>query len=195
MERKRYPQYEHCGVIVAEDITSRFLNVISLFNGMIPLIAIQMTAIKMENGIGLTFTKVIDEMSLGLADVDEEVVVVDRAYWENLAPKQTLNMADQILVMLQKLDSALEFKYNRVYIGMAKGGVTNNFAVCKPKKKHMILELSIPKDEKLTAELEEVDLDLMEYKWGMYRLRLRPDEMTTHAELIERFLRLAHEHS
>ena len=29
-ERKRYPQYEHCAVIIAEDITSRFLNVISL---------------------------------------------------------------------------------------------------------------------------------------------------------------------
>ncbi len=29
IERKRYPQYDHCAVIVAEDITSRFLNVIS----------------------------------------------------------------------------------------------------------------------------------------------------------------------
>ncbi len=28
IERKRYPQYEHCAVIVAEDISSRFLNVI-----------------------------------------------------------------------------------------------------------------------------------------------------------------------
>ena len=36
IERKRYPQYEHCAVLVAEDITSRFLNVISLFNGTIP---------------------------------------------------------------------------------------------------------------------------------------------------------------
>ena len=41
IERKKNPQYEHCAVIIAEDITSRFLNVISLFNGFIPLIAIQ----------------------------------------------------------------------------------------------------------------------------------------------------------
>jgi hypothetical protein len=40
IERKRYPQYEHCAVIVAEEITSRFLNVIQLFNGTIPLIAL-----------------------------------------------------------------------------------------------------------------------------------------------------------
>ena len=31
IEKKRYPQYDHCAVLVAEDITSRFLNVISLF--------------------------------------------------------------------------------------------------------------------------------------------------------------------
>ena len=36
IERKRYPQYEHTAVIDAETITGRFLNVISLFNGMIP---------------------------------------------------------------------------------------------------------------------------------------------------------------
>lgn len=40
IERKRYPQYDHCAVLIAEDITSRFLNVIALFNGTIPLIAL-----------------------------------------------------------------------------------------------------------------------------------------------------------
>ena len=49
IERRRYPQYDHTAVIIAEDITSRFLNVISLFNGFIPLMAIQVTAIKTED--------------------------------------------------------------------------------------------------------------------------------------------------
>lgn len=35
IERKRYPQYDHTAVLVAEDITSRFLNVVGLFNGVI----------------------------------------------------------------------------------------------------------------------------------------------------------------
>ena len=30
IEKKRYPQYDHCAVLVAEDVTSRFLNVLSL---------------------------------------------------------------------------------------------------------------------------------------------------------------------
>jgi len=65
IERKRYPQYEHSAVIIAEDITSRFLNIISLFNGMIPIIALQMNAIQIGNKICLTFIKVVDQNTWG----------------------------------------------------------------------------------------------------------------------------------
>ena len=68
IERKRYPQYDHTAVIVAEDITSRFLNVISLFNGFIPLVAIQMQAYKLGEQVSLVFTTVLGEMKLGLVD-------------------------------------------------------------------------------------------------------------------------------
>src|SRR5207237_8684350 len=54
IERKRYPQYEHAAVIVAEEITARFLNVIQLFNGAIPLIALKMTAYKVGRDHALT---------------------------------------------------------------------------------------------------------------------------------------------
>jgi len=79
LERKRYPQYDHCAVIVAEDITSRFLNVIHLFNGMIPLIAIQLQAYEIADGVALTFIKVIDELELG---EDDSTVIVKRCHNE-----------------------------------------------------------------------------------------------------------------
>jgi len=53
IERKRYPQYDHVAVIVAEEITDRFLNVISLLHGTIPLVAIQMRHAKNGDKIGL----------------------------------------------------------------------------------------------------------------------------------------------
>src|SRR5207237_308934 len=53
IERRRYPQYDHCAVIVAEDITSRFLNVISLFNSAVPMIAIQVTALGINDQVAL----------------------------------------------------------------------------------------------------------------------------------------------
>ncbi len=53
IERKRYPQYDHCAVPIAEDITSRFLNVVSLFNGMTPVVAIQLQALTIGENITL----------------------------------------------------------------------------------------------------------------------------------------------
>lgn len=68
IERKRYPKYEHTAVIVAEDITGRFLNVISLFNGFIRLMAIQMNAIKIDDTVSLVFTKILDRMKQAYDD-------------------------------------------------------------------------------------------------------------------------------
>ena len=98
IERKRYPQYEHTAVIVAEEITARFLNVISLFNGTIPLMAIQMSAVELGDTVSLLFTTVLDEARFGLVDEDEEVQeFTDRAYWEARGSKATVAMADEVL--------------------------------------------------------------------------------------------------
>src|SRR5580658_5793904 len=70
IEKKRYPQYDHCAVLIAEDITSRFLNVLSLFNGFVPLIAVQMQALRIGESLTLVFTTVVSELSRGLVDED-----------------------------------------------------------------------------------------------------------------------------
>ena len=38
-ERRRYPAYDHCAVLVAENVTTRFLNVLGLVAGSILLLA------------------------------------------------------------------------------------------------------------------------------------------------------------
>jgi hypothetical protein len=77
---------------VAEDITSRFLNVIALFNRMIPLIAPQMQAFKIGDHTTVVFTKVMDELARGLVDEDEdaEAAPSDRSYWERRGSKATV---------------------------------------------------------------------------------------------------------
>ena len=49
LERKRYPQYEHIAVLVAEGVTGRFLNVLNLFNGHIPLVVLKLDAFKVDD--------------------------------------------------------------------------------------------------------------------------------------------------
>ncbi|UCC95108.1 MAG: hypothetical protein JSW40_09940 [Candidatus Omnitrophota bacterium] len=189
IERKRYPQYDHTAVIVAEDITSRFLNVISIFNGFIPLIAVQMNAIKWGSQISLVCTTVLDQMSLGLVDEEEEQEVVDRSYWEKRGTKATVAMSDQLLECIHSFDTGFEAKYNKFYIGLAKDGHANNFAIFKPKKKFLRLEVRLKKSDHVEEKINDIGLDLIDYtKWGRYRIRLMKNDINAHKDFIKELL-------
>ncbi|MCK4343339.1 MAG: hypothetical protein KAY37_16615 [Phycisphaerae bacterium] len=123
IEKRRYPQYEHAAVIVAEEITSRFLNVIQLFNGHIPLVALKMTVYKIDEEYALTFVKVLDELSFGLVDEDEVVSEpTDRAFWEQRGSKKTLQSTDGLLAIVQEIEPGASLNYNKHYIGLKVGG-------------------------------------------------------------------------
>lgn len=188
IERKRYPQYEHSAVIVAEEITARFLNVISLFNGQIPLMALQMSAFRTGDSTGLVFTKVLDQLNLGLVDEDEDTrEVTNRTYWETRGSQRTVAMADAILELVKKLDPALELKYNKFYIGLATNGEPNNFVIFRPAKTFIRFEPRLERSDSTQQQLETAGLDVMDYdeRWGRYRIRLTPEDLTKHRAVIE----------
>jgi hypothetical protein len=187
IERKRYPQYEHTAVIVAEEITARFLNVISLFNGTIPLMAIQMSAVQLADTVSLLFTTVLDEARFGLVEEDEEVQeITDRAYWESRGSKATVAMADEVLKLVSAFAPSLELKYNKFYIGLATNGMPNNFLIFRPQKLALRVEVRLPQSQEVEASIEAAGLDVMDYdkRWGRYRLRIGKGEVVKFAESL-----------
>jgi len=196
IERRRYPKYDHSAVIVAEDITSRFLNVVSLFNGFIPLMALQMTAIEQENGVGLLFTKVLDTVTLGYPDEDEErAQPSDRNYWETQkGTPETVSLADEILKMAKEFAPTSEFSFTKHYIGFRVDGRVCNFALCRPQRNAMRLEISLPKTEETDNSIEEADIEFLDYDriWGNYRLKLSEDDIADKGEVLSRLLNEAY---
>lgn len=194
IERKRYPQYDHTAVLVAEDVTSRFLNVVSLFNGYIPLVAIQMQALKFGEQFSLVFTTVLSEMRLGLDEGEEEKELADRAYWEKRAGKATLAMADKLFQTLKSWDSELALKYNKVYIGLTKSGQLNNFVIFRAKKQWLRVEPRFEQSEEIDAKLEDAGLDITyNSKTGRYPIKLNAGDIKKHQGLLHELLRMAYE--
>jgi hypothetical protein len=193
VERKRYPQYDHYAVIVAEDITSRFLNVISFFNGFVPLIVIQMSALKFGDQISLVFTKVMNVVTLGMPDEDEEAqAVTDRNYWETLrGTKATVAMADEMLELIKSFAPGLELKYNKFYIGLARDGQPNNFTIFRARKNSLNVDIRLSSSPEIDESLEHAGIDFMDYdkKWGRYRVRLAQGDFTKHAHLLTRLMK------
>jgi hypothetical protein len=196
IERKRYPQYDHCAVLVAEDITSRFLNVVALFNGMIPLIALQLQAYKVGDHITVVFTRVMDELSRGLVDEDEdaEAAPTDRTYWEGRGSKATVLLADELLALAREIDPALEPKYNKHYIGLSKDGQPFNFCAFRPRKNAVNLEVKIPRSDELDAKIDEAGIEALGYsRWGAYQLSLQRDDIAKNRALLKSMMQAAYD--
>jgi len=193
IEKKRYPNYDHCAVIIAEDITNRFLNVLNLLNGTIPIIVIKMEAYKYQDDYWLTFTIVLNDTRLGLDEEDEVKETTDRSYWEKRGTPETVILADKLLNIIKEFDNQYELKYNKFYIGLAKNGQPDNFVVFRPKKQNTTMELRLEQSEEINKLIEEAGLDLMEYetKWGRYRIRVSNKDLITSKELITKLLKMA----
>lgn len=185
-EKKRYPQYDHCAVIVAEEITGRFMNVISLFNGSIPLIALQMSAYRQGDDILLSFTKVLDRVSVA-TDSDDQYEITDRKYWEGRSTSKTLKNVDSIFNSVKEYASGYELKYNKFYIGMSKDGISKNFLMFRPRKNYLYLLFKGNEDIDIMQKCENVGLEITyKSRWKEYHLRLDDyDEYLKHKELID----------
>jgi hypothetical protein len=197
IERKMYPQYDHCAVIVAEEVTGRFLNVIGLFGGSIPLIALQVSAIKVGEHLTLTFTRVVDEIRRGLDDDGPDpVALANRAYWEE-SNKTMLEVADEALGILRTFDASLELSYNKAYIGLTRQGRANNFVYFEPRKNNAVVCIKLPQSEDLDKEFEEAELVLLPYdaRYGAYRPRLSKGDLTKHGGLIRKVLEMAYKNA
>lgn len=195
IEKKRYPQYEHTAVIVAEDITSRFLNVIGLFNGVIPLIALQMNAIKVGDAITLNFAKVLDVLPVG--EEDEEVSSqADRDYWVKRTSAGMMSLVDEFFDrFIHPCDTALSLNYNKGYIGTTKDSASFNFVCLAPKKSTLNIWVKLPQTTEVDERIKQAGLDLYRYNkpYQQYRIRLAKDDLEKNAEVLRYLAKAAFE--
>jgi len=197
IERKRYPQYEHTAVIVAEGITSRFLNVIQLFNGNIPLIALKMAAFKVNDTIALTFVKVLDVITLGLVDEDEpKAEPTTRESWETKASKKSLAETDELLKLVKEIQPKASLNYNKHYIGLEIDGASRNFVAFRPKKGHVIMEFKLPDQaEDMKNKIEESGMRPLAYdsQFRYFRISIDQLELDKQREVLRDLVRQAWE--
>jgi hypothetical protein len=185
IERRRYPGYDHRPVIVAEAITTRFLNVLGLFAGTIPIIAVQLNALKLNDGVILDFVKVLDQASLRRDDETEvDATPADRGYWNDRATPKTVGIVDKFLDIINtKAEPKQQLRLNRYYIGLHDGKRVRNFIYFKPKKQFTHLFAELPESQKWAKKLEEAGLPAVVDRVGL-RVTIKPKEFELHRELL-----------
>lgn len=132
-ESRRFPSRDHKAVIIAEEITNRFFNVIALMNKSIPIIAIQLNAIRIDDKIVLNFTKVLDIYEEPGEEELLEGEVKDRGYWEGRSNPKSMELFDGLVELSKTYEPNVRITYNKHHI--AVGTVRRNFSWYHPRKK------------------------------------------------------------
>ena len=188
IERKRYPQYEHYAVLIAENITARFLNVIGLFNRTIPVIAVQLNAFTIGDNVALNFVKVLDVIEPGEDDDEErDGPPTDRAYWEQRASKQCVEILEGCLALLREFDPEITLNYKKFFVGLARDGRSNNFVSFNPRKQHVVVGVSVKDRIGWTQKLEEAGLTMMPTRQFTRKVRfqLSKQDFEPHVPIVK----------
>jgi hypothetical protein len=185
LERQRYPTHEHRAVIVAEEITSRFFNVIRLLNQAVPIIALQLNALKFGDAIFLQFTKVLDVYESVDEVEDGGGEQADRRYWEKRANPASLEAADGIISMVPSQKGSPRVTYNRGHI--AVGTVGRNFCWLRPRKSlhcHVEIKPGTEGRDEALRKLEEAGIPATPYKTNAIKFNITKKDLELSSSVL-----------
>jgi hypothetical protein len=194
VESRRYPNREHRAVIVAEEITGRFFNVIWLLNRSLPIIAIQLNALKVDGKLLLHFAKVLDNYeSPVLVGLGEEppVETVDRQMWERRSSPAAMQLFDRFIKMLSEKGIPVNSRYRQDMIALAG---KRNFAGITPRKTGtclLVIYEHLPEDvlREGRSKLEAAGLQVRAHNSGSLSISLSNDKLDQSAEVLVELMR------
>ena len=177
-EKRKWPQRQHVAVLVAENINSRFFNIIHLFSHAIPIIAIRVSVLAINDHKGLFFTKVLDTYE----EIDDGSSLDDknynREYWNKRA-KWTLDAADSLLNVTGGTFGKATLNYLKSYVAITVGGY--NYMWLHKRTLHKSL-LGFRMEQTLQGEATS----LLDAKNIPYVQKTKSIRITVDKEMIER---------
>lgn len=196
IERQRYPDLAHYAVIVAEEITARFFNVIRLLNRAVPMIAIQLSAFRIGDEVVLQFVRVLDVPEAPDPEDEGPVEAVDRAYWEKKAKPESLAVVEAVKNLLPATKGEPRITYNKYHIAVQTTGY--NLAWIHPRKAaycHMEIKVGADKRTEIIDRLEKEGIEAGNQGRNNIALRLSVKDIQDHRDAIANVMRIAEEYS
>lgn len=194
IERQRNPHLQHTAVIVAEEITSRFFNVIRLFNRAVPIMAIQLSAFRLDGNVVLQFIRVLDSADFGTGIDDADGVdgqPTNRGYWETKS-KPLLEIVDAFTSMIPSSDIEPRVVYNKGHVALATDGY--NFCWFYPRKLTwqcaVVIKVGADARQEIIADLEKVGLQARPYGKAGVAFNVKLPDVAEHRETIAEVLRI-----
>jgi hypothetical protein len=196
--RKREPGYEYIAVLVAEQLTNRFFNVIRLIGDRLPLIAIQMSCFEVDGKATVTFTTVqgLSPEQSGESADDRGNSKEAETGWRKWAGPEIMKVVDGIFEVAKTCVPGLRLKFTQSYVSIKRGESNANTAVIWPQKRQVRMGLVIPKPDPRSEQLEKLFAAAgmpfsYDSSWGAQVFSVSPALFVQNKDLFQEAMTLA----
>lgn len=156
--RRRWPRRSHTAVLVAETITSRFFNVVSLLSQVVPIIGIQANIVQVGETDALHFTKIINSYVEPEPDPPQPY---DERHWIEQFPGG-LDCARWYRQLLERLYGEVPIKYFESYLSLTVDGTARVWVNGRKKIDRAFIELK-PEEGRFEEVVENLNAKNLAY--------------------------------
>jgi len=183
-EKRKWPKRSHTAVLVAEQITNRFFNVVQLLSLAVPIVGIQATMVEVNGARALHFNKVLDTY-----EEPEETETQQQGYDENYWIKNhagTLECAKWYRSLMENLYGDIPAKYFEWYVSLLVGGVARVW-VNRRKNDRAFIQIKVGTDNlQETADyLNAKGVQFTTQAWGAVNFNVNLQQLKDNAEIHE----------
>jgi hypothetical protein len=162
-------------------------------NRSIPIIAIQLNALKVDDKIILNFTKVLDVYEQPDDEEDLAADAVDRSYWEHRSSLKSISILDEVINLISETYQNPKITYNKHHIAL--GTQKQNFLWFNPRKKegycYMHIKVGNENSEKTKMLFDEIEISYNQRKEDLFAFPIYLKEFNENKEKIGELLTIA----
>ncbi|MBI2678482.1 MAG: hypothetical protein HYX28_06845 [Candidatus Koribacter versatilis] len=192
IETRRWPNFEHRAVLVAEEITNRFFNVIWLLNRSVPIIAIKLDTLTVDGKLTLNFTKILDIYETPEGREPDQIAGSSRQAWQEYAGAESFSVFEKCIALLSRDSANPRITYNDGHIAI--GGAKRNFAWFTPRKrdKHCMVNIRVgdANTESTLQKLQSLGLDAYRMESDTIRIRLLAVDLDKNQKAVSEALQV-----
>lgn len=186
-ERRRFPSYEHCAVLVAEHASARMANVLRLFTGYLPMLVLQVIALQVNRSISLHFHRTL--ASPGYTEPPLAVLPTGRDYWLIKSSPAVVALADECLGVVREFDPEARFIYDQSGIRLLSR-LLPDLVRLRPSKQALQVRLATGDREIFRGHFDAQEIARLGAGWHLNALQffLQPENLATRIPLFRRAL-------
>jgi len=117
-----------------------------------------------------------------------------RQFWINRGLEKSMGLADKILEIVREIDPEYSLNYARLYAGLSRNGISDNFIYLSPEQYGIRLNIKRGPNDGLQKFLEASTLDVSCIRSSIYTIRLGEKDIEGNRDVIKELIKRAYDY-